>query len=480
MDRSPFPDKVTRYAATEHDLATYNSAARALSTMRVPRMVSSGQPDDRLFFAYFDGTGNDAGQLNRIKTNIALLHEATRRESRRNPSIASDYVPGPGTQSNSAVAFGDGIKGHTYDERLDTMYVAFCKQAKQWLIENPNARISVAEVGFSRGAEQAAGFARLVAERGIRDPDQMDVRRNGAGLVTSLDWEMSPVLRPGSEVAQAQLLFDPVGTGTPMHRDRRPPPEVITAFQITAEDETRDQFRGSQIWDFGVTHGGRALNVAVGGSHSGVGGGYIEDGLARRSYNLAADYLNALTDRPFIIKRHLRPDLDVVQRSVEHQAVYDEDLFQANVKAGKPDGQRRAHIDVIGGDMKARHAAARDAEPVDRALDARFERHPVRIGPVPETPEAVRDRVPARQRRDLQPDAPRGGMFDRMLDGITQSEIQGDRALARSAFADYAASPAGQALALQVAGFDARQREHVAQLIAAEMAQAPRSHAMRV
>lgn len=478
MDRTHLPDKVTRYAATVRDLDTYAVAGQQLTTMHVPRLLSA--EDQRLYFAYFDGTGNDRHKPGEIKTNVAHLYEATEAASRDNGAIGTFYLRGPGTQANRVSALTDGIKGHSYDDRLDTMYVAFCKQASRWMDQNPNVRISLAAVGFSRGAEQSAGFARLVAERGIRDPDQMQVKRNSEGLVTSLGWQSARVLRPGQEIAQAQLLFDPVGTGTPLQRDRRPPPQVITALQITAEDETRDQFRGSQIWDFGVTHGGRGLNVLVAGNHSGVGGGYVEDGLARRSYNLAADYINALAEPPFLTKRHLRPDLDVVQRSVEHQAVYDEDLFQANVKAGKPDGQRRAHVEVIGGDMKARHAAARDAEPMDRALDARFERHPVRIGPVPETPDAFRDRVPAQQRRDLQPDAPRGGVFDRWLDRITQAEMQGDRALARAAFAEYAASPAGQSLAAQVAGFDARQREQAEQLLAAQMVQAPRPHAMRM
>lgn len=480
MDRIRLPDGVTRYAATPHDIDTYEMASRQLAAMRIPKLASPERPDQRLFFAYFDGTGNDAARKGEVKTNVALLYDQTEAALRDNNALGTFYLAGPGTQSNGAAALADGIKGHSYDERLDTMYVAFCKQAKRWLIEYPNAQISLAAIGFSRGAEQAAGFARLIAERGIRDPDQLQVKLDDAGLVTKLGWQSARMLVPGREIAQAQLLFDPVGTGTPWNRDRRPPPQVLTAFQITAEDDTRDQFKGSQIWDFGFTHRGRGFNALVGGSHSGVGGGYVEDGLARRSYNLAADYLNALTDPPFITKRHLRPDLDVVQRSVEHQAVYDEDLFQANVKAGKPDGQRRAHVEVIGGDMKARHAAARDAEPMDRALDARFERHPVRIGPVPETPEAFRDRAPAQQRRDLQPDAPARGFFDRIIDGVTQSEMQGDRTLARAALAEYAASPAGQAFACQVARFDDAQREQAEQLLAAQAVQAPRSHAMRM
>lgn len=479
MDRNHLPDGVTRYAATLHDLETYELAHRQLAHMAAPRLVSSDHPDRRLFFAYFDGTNNDATRPGEIKTNVALLHDATREEERGNRTIASGYVAGPGTQTGRLIAGVDLIRGHSYDDRLETMYLAFCKQAAEWLGENPRAEISLANVGFSRGAEQAAGFARLVAERGIRDPSQMRVVMGDDGLVAQLDWHTARTLTAGSRVAQAELLFDPVGTGIPHQRDRRPPGQVLSALQITAEDDTRDQFQGSRIWDLGFTQGGRGLNVLVGGTHSGVGGGYVEDGLARRSFNLAADYLNALTDRPFIAKRHLRPDLDVVQRSVEHQRIYDEDVFNANVRAGRADGQRRGHFDVIGGNMQDRSAAARDAQPIDAALDARFERHPVRIGPVPETPTQFRDLPAARERTDLQPDPPRQGTIDWLLDKVVQSEQWNDRTLARAAFSDYAASPYGQALAAQVERFDALQRETMHALAAAETP-AQRSHAMRL
>lgn len=473
------PDGVTRYAATTHDLATYDDASRLVSQLQVPRLTKADDPNSRLFFAYFDGTGNDATDRKRTKTNIAHLHAATASAAGDRDDIGTFYLKGPGTQENAVAALRDGIKGNSYDARLDTMYVEFCRQACRWLKENPDAQISLAGVGFSRGAEQAAGFARLVAERGIRDPDHMPARRNQDGLVTRLDWAHAPVMKSGRDIAQVELLFDPVGTGVPLERDRRPPPQVISALQITAEDDTRDQFQGSRIWYLGFTHGGRGLNVPVGGTHSGVGGGYVEDGLARRSFNLAADYLNALTDPPFIPKRHLRPDLDVVQRSVEHQRIYDEDVFNANMRAGRPDGQRRGHFEVIGGNMRDRSAAARDAEPIDAALDARFERHPVRIGPVPETPAQFRDLPPARERTDLQPAPPRQGTMDWLLDKVVQSEQSNDRALARAAFSEYAASPYGQALAVQVARFDALQREPIATLAGAETP-AQRPHAMRL
>lgn len=444
-----YPDGVSRYAADSHDLHTYARAQDDFSALSVPVLHQRADGASRLFIAYFDGTGNDMSRPERGQTNVARLYDATKDAGRQDPGLGSHYVKGPGTQVNAIVALADGARGMSYDARLETMYFEFCRQAKQWLRENPDVRISVADVGFSRGAEQAAGFARLVAERGIRDVDNSHVVRNKDGLVVAARYP-STVLVSGQSIAQAELLFDPVGTGTPSHRDRRPPPQVLTGLQITAEDERRDLFPATRIFDPGFTHDGRFLNVNVGGCHSDVGGSYREDGLARRSYNLGVDFLNALSDRPFLRKQHLRPDLDVVHRSVEHAAFYDDDHYRANERRGLPEALRRPSVDVIGGSLRDRRNAARDAEPIDAALDARFERRAVPIGPLPPVPARFRDLPPARERDDLQPKAPPRGPAQVLIGTFAQAEAAGDRARSSDALDAYLANPHGQAFAAQV------------------------------
>src|SRR3546814_16282654 len=61
-------------------------------------------------------------------------------------------------------------RGYTVDERAEQMYRLFIEQAKRWQHEDPGVQIRVAGIGFSRGAEESALFARLVDERGIKDP----------------------------------------------------------------------------------------------------------------------------------------------------------------------------------------------------------------------------------------------------------------------------------------------------------------------
>jgi hypothetical protein len=449
MTRRDYPDGVSRYAADAHDLASYAAAGDQLEHMRTPLLHDSRDRNSKIFYAYFDGTGNDAANPRLGDTNVEHLHLATVAAARRARSIGTFYLSGPGTQDGPIAATRDAVRGSSYDARLETMYHEFCKQAGQWLRENPDARISLANIGFSRGAEQAAGFARMVAERGIHDVSQAIVERDENGLIVRARYPAPPLQAPG-QIPQAELLFDPVGTGVPRQRDRRPPPQVLTALQITAEDERRDLFRGSRILDPGFSHGGRFLNVTVGGCHSDIGGSYREDGLARRNYNLGVDFLNSLSDQPFLPKRHLRPDLDVVHRSLEHSRAYDDDHYRANERRGLPEARRRGQDEVIGGRPGDRRPEARDAEPIDRALDARYPRRPVQIGPVPETPMEFRYNPPAQERSDLQPTAPPRDPLRRTIGLIAEAEVRGDRSQADAALDAYLDSPRGRAFAAQV------------------------------
>lgn len=450
MAGSQYPDGVSRYAASPAQIARFDDAHQQLAQMRVPVLHERTDPNSRIFFAYFDGTGNDAGDPHLGRTNVALLHESTRLAMQRDPSIGAFYLPGPGTQDTLLRKGADAIQGHTYDERLETMYFEFCKWAKHELADNPEARLSLGNIGFSRGGEQAAGFARMVAERGIVDVDRGVVVFQRDGLVARADYDAAPRLVAGTQIAQAQLLFDPVATGEPEHRDRRPPPTALTALQITSLHERRDLFEGTRILDPGLTHGGRFLNVAVPGDHTDNGGSYEEDGLARRTHNIGADFLNSVVQPPIFEKRHLRPDLDVIHRSVEHRAIYDDDTYRANERRGLPEDQLRSHRDVLNGRTRDRSEPARDAEAIDATLDARFRRRSVEIGPVPETPAEYRDRPPAQYRDDLQPEAPRRPWLQLLLSPIADAEGPGAREARRDALAAYLESPHGRAFSADV------------------------------
>lgn len=367
------PDGVSTVPATASDLATFPDASRQLASFPAPLLRDGDAPDHRLFVAAFDGTGNsmykDAPENH---TNVARI--AKQLEQAKDPTIGFGYVEGPGTQGGLGGVI-DLATGGTYEARMEEMYLQFIQQASTWLRDNPDADIRIAAIGFSRGAEQAAGFTRLVEERGIQDPRGMDVVRDRNGHIERLE-PTRPNLREPGTVIQAVGLFDPVGTGEPRDHDRRLPPSVVSGFQITADDERRNLFQSTRVMDPGVTDGGRFLNVTVAGAHSDIGGGYSQDGIGIRSGNLMIDYLNALSDEPYLAKREepTDPSRNVIHRSEEHQFFYRTSIYD---KAGMRGMQEElapaplCRIDCL------------DAQPRNHALASTLAWRPVAIGAVP-------------------------------------------------------------------------------------------------
>lgn len=251
MGKDRNPDGVSTYEADQHDLDSYRHASRALSALQVPVLVHAVNPHEKLFVAAFDGTGNsmykDAPENH---TNVAEIVKQIRKEKPAN--IAVGYVEGPGTQDSFIRRTKDQATGETFEPRVEAMYEQLIKQAKKWIDEDPNAKISVAITGFSRGAEQGAAFARLLHERGIEDTLGVVYKRDSNGMITHIEFSRPPLVQPG-QTAQAIGLFDPVGTGEPRQHNRTLPPSVISGFQITAEDERRDQFKSTNIIDPGFS-----------------------------------------------------------------------------------------------------------------------------------------------------------------------------------------------------------------------------------
>jgi hypothetical protein len=302
-DRKPRP-------ATEAQMEAYDRAIAQMATTQVPILHSD--PRDRVFYALFDGTSNDADNKPDKMTNVGKLREQFNALEQAGDGRIMDgtvkhaYLAGPGTQQGQPLyKLYDNATGASYGHRLETMYEKLVEQTKQWQSEYTHGdgtpetamRVRVISVGFSRGAEQAAGFSRLVDEKGIQD-------RDGTSLVA-----------PG-KAAQAVGLFDPVGTGEPDKNDRRMPHSVLSGFQITAESELRGKFPVSNIIATGISGDESLSGVRVPGAHGDVGGGPRENGLSNRSGNLMIDYLNSMHREPLLEKmpESLRPDLNLIHR----------------------------------------------------------------------------------------------------------------------------------------------------------------------
>ncbi|HET6431648.1 phospholipase effector Tle1 domain-containing protein [Dyella sp.] len=380
-------DGVTFYPANSTRLAMYERAREQLTQFDEPVLIHAGNPHEYLFVAALDGTGNDVNRDPEHATNVGRIRQAIAARTHEHPNIQVDYVAGAGTQSSALKRAVDGADGYTCEERAELMYKKFIEQAKEWREADPNARVSVASVGFSRGADEAAIFARLVHERGLQDPAGAKYTYTSDGLVKHVEYTLPPLIAPG-QVAQAVALMDPVGTGSEVRNDdRRLPPSVISGIQLTSTDEHRWLFKSDHIIDPGITPDGRLAGIYVPGAHSDVGGSYHRNGLSNRAGNLVIDYLNGLSDQPFLTKQPEPDDprLNVVHRSEEGMFIY---RVTPKVDRLKSEGYRELLV--------PRRNVGKVADPFnnearDEALNAGYARQAMPDGPVPGLPAATVD-----------------------------------------------------------------------------------------
>ncbi|MEN1956082.1 DUF2235 domain-containing protein [Luteimonas changyuni] len=367
--------------------------------MRVPVLYRNDDSNSYVYFAAFDGSGQDARRVGGVPTNVGAINEQieilAEQSGRR---IASGYVAGPGTQRNPVVMVLDNALAFSYDERIIQMYRQCANQAQHWLADNPSAEIHIASIGYSRGATLIPGFARLVEQHGILDPTGLAFHKNESGELVATS--SRPPLVPPGQTAHAVALFDPVATGLPKNYDMRLPSSVISGYSLLAADERRRLFSHTTMIGDGVTPDGRFGRSTVAGSHSDVGGGYRANGLEIRSGNVMVGYLNALMDRPLLSTREVPndPAMSVVHRP--EQAMFG--LF--SIGASKP-GERyvRERLCVV-------VDPCTDAVPRDEALAARFKYRSPSVAPMP-SPEVAMSPL-------HDPGHPGHALFRQALDGV--------------------------------------------------------------
>lgn len=382
------PDGVDTYPADQHDLESYALAEKLLSQLQVPVLLHVDNPHERLYIAALDGTGNSMfDDAPENWSAVAKIHEQVHAlEDQGIDRIRSGYVEGTFTQDNPIARYVDGVIGYTFERRVETAYDQFCKQAKDWLREDPDAQIRIVGVGFSRGAEEVAALHRMIEERGIQDPEDAKYTYYKGGLIKEVEYT-KPLLVPPGQTVQVAMLFDPVATGVKEH-DRRLPSTLMSGLQITAEDERRDQFESTDLLKPGFSEGNRFFNVNVGGVHSNIGNTYTLNGLGIRSENLGILYLNALSERPFLSRLAVPDDpaLNVVHRSDQHSWIYTE--------RGYRDGIRDHHHDLAPRSLCRNDArACTQKEPFDPEMDRQLERRGVPVGPAPRAPASETDRL---------------------------------------------------------------------------------------
>jgi hypothetical protein len=361
---------------TADDLAVQQQRAQDMQSMQeVPVLQQSGSPHEYLYFAMFDGTGQDADDPKQELTNVGVLKEQIYQLSKdAELRLGGHYVRGVGTQDNPLVRVADKALAFSWDEKIEQSYLDLANQAKEWKEQDPEAQVRVAGVGYSRGAVLSAGLARLIDQYGIADPEDLNFGRDAQGNIT-VESNRPRLMEPGS-VAQALALYDPVGTSFPESFDSRTPPSVISATTLTARDEDRRDFAHQAILDPGLSDDRRFANLLVPGGHSNAGGGNRDPGIEAMAFNTMADYLNALRDKPIIRYRALPAELSqytVFQargvsaiRGMDQDELRDFRVELANCKIVDP---------------------CRDGEPIDQALAGQFRYRTLKpTAPLPELP----------------------------------------------------------------------------------------------
>ncbi len=168
------------------------------------------------------------------------------------------------------------------------------------------------------------------------------------------------------------------------------------------------------------------------------------------------DYLNALSDQPFLpkLEEPTDPRMNVVHRSEEHLLIY---KMRGKVDRQSPEGT----IDRLVPESRMKSVPDPfNAQPRDEELNRQFERQRVRIGPVPADPSPT---VPKRaDRSDL---SSLDAQFDRLSLG---ARLYDDRMMS-AAVDDYFRSPSGAQFKADVALHAQQMEEKQHQLIAAQL-----------
>jgi len=307
---------VSYHSPSSEDWEEYKKNIESFKEFKVPKIFDEKNKHDYLFIALADGTENDMKEPSKY-TNIAKIREELKDNT--NPNIATFYKDGVGTYEgkgnilDKTKAKFDAALSLSHEERVKEIYEEFSKQANIWKSKDPNANISIVEVGFSRGSGVVSLLNQMIHEKGIKDTETKKII-NGKLQATG-DYLISP-----GQISQSVLLYDPVTTS--MKENMSLSNSTVSALQINAKDEYRNFFPLSKI-----AQGEHQLEINLPGCHTDIGGGYDKNGLSLYSKNIGNQYLNKMIHtKDKLFKKTRLPSRNdpsvVIHHSEEHSKLY--------------------------------------------------------------------------------------------------------------------------------------------------------------
>lgn len=287
-------DKVPVTHMAVEQVTRLHARADEARALKLPQLHDAKDPHSRLFVMALDGTQNDAISDPLHATNVGLIAISIKSVESVRKDVRSEYEPGVGNQKLIA-GLVDSAAGLTVSEQASKAYDNFVKAANQWHREDPDIKISMAGIGFSRGASALMIASNMVHEKGIPDLSSKVSRQ----VINTVTGEMqsestySRYIVPPGHVPQALILNDQVATGKAEDMDRRIAPSVISVVQLQAENEHRAPFPFYSAED-PTKPDPRIYTIKISGAHSDIGGGYLLNGISSVTRQINEILLNKL------------------------------------------------------------------------------------------------------------------------------------------------------------------------------------------
>jgi hypothetical protein len=227
-----------------------------------------------------DGTKNDMIRDPTHATNVGLIAISIKSVESVRKDVRTEYEAGVGNQKLVAGVV-DSVTGLTVSVQASNAYDRFVRAANQWHLEDPDVKISLTGIGFSRGASALMIASNMVHEKGIPDLSSEISKPITHPVTGKIETEISysRYIVPPGQVPQALILNDQVATGIAEDMDRRIAPSVVSVVQLQAENEHRAPFPFYSAED-PTKPDPRLHTLKILGAHSDIGGSYLLNGIS--------------------------------------------------------------------------------------------------------------------------------------------------------------------------------------------------------
>jgi hypothetical protein len=273
-------DKVPVTQMSAEQIAQLHAKVDETRALQLPQLHYAQDPHSRLYVMALDGTKNDMIRDPTHATNVGLIAISIKSVESVRKDVRTEYEAGVGNQKLVAGVV-DSVTGLTVSVQASNAYDRFVRAANQWHLEDPDVKISLTGIGFSRGASALMIASNMVHEKGIPDLSSEISKPITHPVTGKIETEISysRYIVPPGQVPQALILNDQVATGMAKGMDRRIAPSVVSVVQLQAENEHRAPFPFYSAED-PTKPDPRLHTLKILGAHSDIGGSYLLNGIS--------------------------------------------------------------------------------------------------------------------------------------------------------------------------------------------------------